>query len=374
VLAATAFFLGLAVVSSLWSVDPRLSAARAVSLILLFCVAASLTQACAGRSADIERVLRGLLGGAAAVAGAGLVVLAVDRADAVQAATYDLAARYQGLGENPNTASLLLALALPVALWSVLSAHSLPRRLGAIALVLLILGSIVASGSRGALVAAFVGVFLGVALAPLPLRGRAALAVCATALLAASVVVMEIPQPTGKAPHPPQGSAAAHRVSRYLDAEKILPLSFEIGSGVGAAPTNTRRLFGSSGRSLAWRGALDTAAERPALGYGFGTEAKVFVDRYALFAGGVPENSYIGLDLQLGAVGLAAFVVLVVTILLATVRVLTMPVVGVCLAVFLGGLTLAVVQSYVYSVGNIGTATVWICAFLGSGVTSRRPV
>ena len=36
------------------------------------------------------------------------------------------------------------------------------------------------------------------------------------------------------------------------------------------------------------------------------------------------------------------------------------------------GLVLACVQSYLYSVGNIGTVTVWVCAFLAGAVASRR--
>ena len=37
-----------------------------------------------------------------------------------------------------------------------------------------------------------------------------------------------------------------------------------------------------------------------------------------------------------------------------------------------GWLLLGMVQSYIYSVGNIGTVTVWVCAFLGGAVVSRR--
>ena len=35
-----------------------------------------------------------------------------------------------------------------------------------------------------------------------------------------------------------------------------------------------------------------------------------------------------------------------------------------CFAVLVVGLALAVVQSYVYSVGNTATMSIWICAFL----------
>jgi hypothetical protein len=42
--------------------------------------------------------------------------------------------------------------------------------------------------------------------------------------------------------------------------------------------------------------------------------------------------------------------------------------------VFAGGLVIALVQSYVYSVGNIGTATVWICGFLAAASVARREI
>ena len=44
----------------------------------------------------------------------------------------------------------------------------------------------------------------------------------------------------------------------------------------------------------------------------------------------------------------------------------------VSLAVIAVALTLAVVQSYIYSVGDIGTVTVWVCAFLGAAAVARR--
>ena len=74
----------------------------------------------------------------------------------------------------------------------------------------------------------------------------------------------------------------------------------------GGEPPVERSFFGASGRTEAWRGALQQAAERPLLGFGFGTEDKAFVDRYYGFVGSLPENSYIGISLQLGLVGLAA--------------------------------------------------------------------
>ena len=55
--------------------------------------------------------------GAALVAVAGLLVLAFDRRAAVQSADAGSGWRFRGLGENPNTSSMLFAVALPLTLW-----------------------------------------------------------------------------------------------------------------------------------------------------------------------------------------------------------------------------------------------------------------
>ena len=73
---------------------------------------------------------------------------------------------------------------------------------------------------------------------------------------------------------------------RYLDAEGAYPLDDDIGRPLpgGGQPTVRRSFLGSSGRIEAWKGALRQAEQRPLLGYGFGTESRVFVDRYYTFA------------------------------------------------------------------------------------------
>jgi hypothetical protein len=373
VLFVAACFVALALVSALWSVDARLSAGRALSLALLFAVAAALAHACAGRSDATERVLLGLLLGAAAVAVAGIVVLAFDHRAAVEAATVDLPPRYQGMGENPNTASLLLALALPVAAWFTLRPQARSRRLAFGALFLLLDGSIVASVSRGALAAGFGAVLLVAVLLPVTIRARAGLVGVVLVLLAASVAGALIPKPSHAAKPVSAPAQPAPKTTRYVNVEAVYPRAFDVGRNLpGAQAERLRSFLGSGGRSIAWRGALDLADRRPVAGYGFGTEARVFVDRYDFFAGALPENSYIGLDLQLGAVGLIVFLALAGAIVVATVRNRRQPVAGVCLAVFAAGLVFGVVQSYVYSVGNIGTAAVWICGLLGAALGSER--
>jgi O-antigen ligase len=376
VLVAAVAFLAFAVESTFWSVDARLTLERAATLVLLLATATLLASACAGRADAARRLLAGILVGAATVAVLGLVVLAFDHAAAVQPPTGDEPTRYRGFGENPNTVALLLGLCLPIATWLAFHASTIRRRAIAVAVGVAFVASIAASGSRGALAAGFAGVLLVVALVRVPGALRAVSAVAVGALLAGSIAVVLVPKTKGE----PSGANAVASSKPgpkpkpgYLDVQAVYPLEFDIGRALpGHAKPQRRTLFGLSGRGEAWRGALDQADERPVLGYGFGTEDHVFVDRYASFAGGLPENSYIGMYLQLGAVGLAAFLLLVGSLALAATRGLPRPEAVVGLAVLLAALVLAVAQSFVYSVGDIGTATAWICAFLGAAAV-RRP-
>jgi O-antigen ligase len=164
----------------------------------------------------------------------------------------------------------------------------------------------------------------------------------------------------------------SHPAPGYADANAVFPLDDDVGRPLPhqGQLIGSRQAFGSSGRTAAWRGALHQVDQRPVTGYGFGTEQRVFVDRYALFAGGLPENSYIGFLLQLGVVGLISFLALVAVWLgrgvgayrrLADRDRLTLVACG---AVVVAGLVCAIVQSYLTSVGNVATATFWIAAFM----------
>jgi hypothetical protein len=377
VVIAAACFVGLAVESAVWSVAPRITVERAGTVVLLFTLAVLLALATADDQPGAERVLAGLVAGAAVVVLLGLVVLALDHGAAVEGATLDLPARYRGYGENPNTVSLLLAVCLPVAVWFAFRARGWLGRGLAVAAILAFDASIVASGSRGALVAAFCGVLVVIAVAPLSLRRRLAWAGVATLLLAASFAVALAPKSKGEgaAPAPAPKSSKPAPKPRYMNVQATYPLEFEIGTMLPGEPNPTSRtLFGLTGRGEAWRGAIDLANVRPGLGYGFGTEDRVFVDRYANFAGGLPENSYIGVYMQLGAIGLAAFLLLAGSLAYGALRSSRHGVGGAGLGVLAAALVLAMVQSYIYSVGNIGTLAVWVPAFLAGAVVVRGRV
>jgi O-antigen ligase len=148
-------------------------------------------------------------------------------------------------------------------------------------------------------------------------------------------------------------------------------LTDEIGSSQANAAQG-RTLLGTSGRAQAWVGALHTAAERPVAGYGFGTEDRVFVDRWFSFEGDRPENSYIGIFLQLGVVGLALLIGIGIALIAAGRRALhstsNRALGAACFGVVAAGATLSIAQSYVYAVGDIGTLAFWSMAFVLAGL------
>jgi O-antigen ligase len=322
--------VALATVSAAWSVDASLTLRRAGSLALLFAVAAALL------AASPRRVLVGLLGGAVAVGLAGLATLAFDHAAAVQPASTQYPARFEGFEQNPNTAALLFALAVPIAVYLLLATPTLPARLVVGAALLLFAGSITASGSRGPMLGGLAGALVvvgGVASG----RRRLVLAAAAVAVFGACLGISRIPQAK---PAPAASSGA---------------------------PTIRRTLFTSSGRRAAWSGAIRQAADRPVAGYGFGTEALVFVDRYAAFDSDLVENSYIGAALQLGLAGLVLLLAVVLAALGPFARAPSAGIDAAYAGVAVAALVVGVTQSYLFSVGNIGTLTAWVSLFLVAG-------
>ena len=333
-LALAAGLIALALVSAGWSVDASLTLRRACSLAVLFATAAAL------RSAPPLRVLVGLLTGAVAVGIAGLGTLAFDYDAAVQAASTQSPARFQGFEQNPDTAALLFALAIPVAAYRLLTVRTPPARLILTAVLLLFLGSIAASGARGPMVGGLVGTLIVVTAAARG-RRRLVLAGVTVAVFAACLGISRIPQAK---PAPPASSSSS-------------------------APTIRRTLFTSSGRRAAWAGAIHQAEDRPVAGYGFGTEALVFVNRYASFDSDLVENSYIGAALQLGIAGLLLLLAVVLAALGPFLRAPSGGIQAACAGVAAAALVVAITQSYLFSVGNIGTATAWISLFL----VARQP-
>jgi O-antigen ligase len=386
---AACAFVAVALVSAGWSAFPASSAARALALAALFVAAGALAWGTAGRPEAVRPFLHAVLAAVVVVAVGGLAVLAVDSDRAIQAATTELAARYQGLGGGPNTATMVLALGLPLTALALVEARRRAARTGFGALLALLAGSIVASGSRGALLAGFGGLLAFALFAPATARGRVLWGVAVVAAFVVGVLVSRIPKPeSGRTAAASAADAIPDRMPfaaapGYLDANLLWRLQDDVGHpppGVAETERKPRTLLGSSGRAEAWRGALELGGQRPLLGFGFGTEQRVFADRYVGFNSAVPENSYIGLFLQTGAAGLALFLALAAALLaragraLASLRGEHRLIASACAGVLVAGLVLGVFQSYLYAVGNNATAALWICAFLLAAATARERV
>ena len=398
VYALAALLLLLAFDSALWSVAPQHTVKYATSLGLLFTVVGALGVA-ATRPEVARALVIGSLWGAVAVAAGGIVLFFVDHSLAVQSATPGTPERYRGLTENPNTVSLLAALVLPLALWTAVIVRAPVLRASAGAALLLLLGTIVASGSKGALGAGFLGTGAFALTFETRFRPRLALLGAVMIAFAAGVGIVDstlgapvqtsavsgsnVPAANG----PTGGGSSGVHGSEQTPAPSTVPLpgAPRLADEIGAPATNAapvrRTLFGTSGRAQAWVGAIHTGLGRPIAGYGFGTEDLVFVDRWYFFQGDRPENALIGIFLQLGLAGLALLISIGVAMLLAARQVLRSAreraLGAACLGVVIAGATLAIVQSYVYAVGDIGTLALWSTAFILAGLagpSARRRV
>ena len=351
---------------------PGVTAARALTVVALFVTAAAIAYGIGDRPEAVGRVFVAVLVAAVVVALLGLLHLWADPDSATVPATIGTPVRYNGLGGNPNTMSMLLALAIPLAVWAYLESGTRGRVAAALAFVLLD-GSIVASGSRGAILGAFVGTLaLGLALGTR--RQVAAVAGFAVLVLVANAALTQVPQPAERDPILNPEFGAPEPIGPE-DAQFILPLESEIDFPGLDAKAKPRRLFETSGRLTAAAGALEQAAERPIVGYGFGTEERAFVDRYYNFTAARVENAYVAMVLQLGIVGAALLLALLTWTAVRGVRLVRRldgyprRVATAALGVFAAGLVLGTTQSFMTSVGSPATAPFWLATFLLGGAT-----
>jgi hypothetical protein len=392
-----AFLAGLAFASVAWSGDPRLTFHRAASFAIALVAAASLGGVAARDGRVAPACMVAVVVAVACLDAAGLLWLLFPGNHAAQQPTTSAPWRFRGLGENPNTLSMLAGLTIPLAVWAALAPARSPRRALGAAAAALAFATITLSGSRGALAAAAAGTLV-TAFAQLSAPRRAfVLAGAVVVASLASVALSRIPQPSLNAAAPaPSGQQTTTATTAGPGTTTGVTTTSAAGPTTGVTTTTgttpapplpprgpvasdypygrlsdevgqpqQRTLFSSSGRVQAWRGAIAQGNERPLLGYGFGTEARVFFDRYQTFESDVVENSFIGLYLQLGAVGVVALLALLATIggvgfrggPPASLRASTLGVVG-------GGGVLMCVQSYAYSVGNVSMVPFWAAAGL----------
>jgi O-Antigen ligase len=373
-LASAAALAGLAIVSTAWSADPELTFGRALSFAFMLAVAAALAAGTAGSARIAGQLLLGVLAAVTLIALAGLFELWHAYNQAVVPATRGQGARYNGIGQNPNQIALLLALALPLALWVFVELRSRLGRIFAVALFVLLDASLVASGSRGAIVAAFAGC---AAFAFVTVRDRRPLVLAAVvAFFALNVLATQLPPTADTEPDLNPEFGRTTPLSPQ-DLNFRLPLESEFGFPGENAPAGRRTLIFSSGRSQAWVGAVEQALERPLVGYGFGMEERAFVDRYYMFVGDRVENSYLGTLLQLGPLGVVLVGLALLRPLVAWFRRLrtfagdSARVAAAAGSVAVAGLVLAAPQSFLTSVGSPPTVPFWLSLFLLGALAKR---
>jgi O-antigen ligase len=377
--AKTAFvlvaFCGLALASVAWSVNPHATFVRTVGVGAVIAAVGALAGCVPSRPVLAERLLDGVLAAAAVVAFAGFVYWLIAPSHAAIPASTEYASRYQGIEQNPNTAALLLAIGMPLTLSRALRARSVAARAAFIVLILGFAASIAASGSRGGLLAAFVGLLTVAVLAPVRPRAKVAVALLVAGGLAVSAWATTIPKAL---PATPSTAAPASSASR--NAEAVLPLRQEIGNPwwTHRSGDSRRSLFNTSVRFRAAEGTVHQALGRPLLGYGFGAEAWAFVNRYYAFNSQNPENGYLGLFLQLGVLGPLVFLVAVALCVVPAIRACLRPQRGdvsslAAVGAVAAGLAAAISQSYFHGPGGIAFVAFWV-SLLVAGVSGLRRV
>ena len=380
--ALAALLSAFALVSTLWSPAPSLTLGRSLSFAAVLTASVAIAAGTRAEERPIGQLLLAVLAASVAVAVGGLLLLWDAPERALVEATIGSPTRYNGLGANPNTMAMLMALALPLALWALVETRTAAGKIAAGGCFLLLDGAIVASGSRGALAGAAAGLLV---LALVLTRGRRKRALAAAAVIALGALdfgIMQLP-PNGERDPAPPAKFGQRLPLGARDADFLLPLENEIGFPSPGDPRVKRGFFETSGRTVAWRGALAQAAQRPVLGFGFGTEEEVFVDRYYLLLSSRPENSYVGSVLQLGVIGTLLLGALLVVLLVRGRRALsgtegTRRAAAACAGVVVCGLVIAVTQSNLTAVGSTIAVPFWLCGFLlaapaSSYAAERRP-
>lgn len=126
-------------------------------------------------------------------------------------------------------------------------------------------------------------------------------------------------------------------------------------------------------RSYKWQKGLSYLAQRPLLGFGFGTEDQLFtfhgLDWWEWgYTGGYMHNSYLGMALQLGLFGFLLFFCPILFLLARELRpslLHAQPSVRLAIwCVCLSGLFSALLSSWVYAMGNPQSLQFWICIML----------
>ena len=264
--------------TTLWSDGPGMSVVQSISTVLVVLLAAIV-----GTAIGFRPLVRGIALGGLLVLGLSLVVAVVSPATGLMPDGYQGGA-LRGLYVHRNLLSEVLT---PAYIAALATAFERPRRLlKRLALSGVLLGGILLTRSSTAF----------------------------AAVLAATAVAVLV--------------FAVQRVPRRYRRLPLLGAAAVVGGGtalVAADPGNVLALLGRdstlTGRALIWQVVQGLIAERPISGYGWGAtwypsdRIRETVSTLAKFDVPSAHNGYLDAWLQAGAIGLAAFLLLVLVVL-----------------------------------------------------------
>lgn len=377
-----AFMVAVGVVagaSVLWSVEPQLTALRAISFAALLCVAFLLAGPRLARAGDPAAVdLVALL--APVVVGLSLMLWAVVPERAI------MSNELRGFIENANGLGLLVALTYPFVLAAVERRSDSPW--WPLAMMVVAASVIALSASRSGMLAIVVGVS-AYELARRHWRRMAAeLAVCAGVILGLALWAPVLwvppeakpatdqpaasdaaagPMPTGRAEGGP--AAVSRRQAATVSGYRPPPRTSLIGTGGSPGQSWFGAFTGA--RSEGWDAAVDIVSDRPLLGYGFGTGDRLF-DRFRLtflyYQGANPGNGYLQLLMEVGALGATVVLAPLVLATVAAVRLVVSgerdntPCTVAVAALLLAGVAAATVESLFTAAGAPWAMLIWVSA------------
>src|SRR3989338_3878906 len=239
--------------------------------------------------------------------------------------------RFMGVFANPNGMGVVSALILPLSFWKFLDTG----RKSALFLFLLILLSLLLCGARSSINATLfaLGYFIYV-------RSKKNNPFAFFATISFILILIWIVE-----------TLAKEFFKAYIRLESLPVLS---------------------GRLEAWKAAVSLIMDKPLFGYGFGVEDKLFGLKKIMFrvhSGAYAHNSFLGMLLQLGLLGLIIFFVPLFVLLFKEVfsrgENKETPVLRYALrSSLIAGLICCMSESWIYSVGNTQVFPFWIMVML----------
>jgi O-antigen ligase len=261
--------IGLMFASTAWSVALTVTRDKAISMLLLWLAVAVAIPLGLRDQRDLIQVIRWI-----GFVAAGTIVAALALGAAGLAVSFDASGRFRGILVNPNTLGYFVAPILPALV--VLAARSQRNRDRAflIAVIAVLAVGLALTGSRAGALASAAGVLSGLFASGATRQGRHARRILVVITLAFGTIVTVY-------------------WSLHIQPRHASESFFELGTG--------------SGRTIAWADALPLIAERPLLGYGFGTTEVLFPEAQSTSQGkvqGAVHNSYLEAGVDLGWLGM----------------------------------------------------------------------